>query len=261
VFTWAFNFFCFYFGKSIITHVASSKEECLNRLLEYDLVPDGLPVGLGGSWTGGCEPWRKGGGHPNSRDDELSLEIETDLSCLFRTVLWTHEQAQQQQEQQQALVPAAAIAVPLRRDPVLQQQARHQANNTSCVSTAVAVGSTRGDEVEECGARVGTRRRRGRGAHHPAAAKKCSNVMAAPPETYAKNDDDPAADDDEAKKRARRRQMHTEADRARRARGRIEVEVLQEQVLTMTSRNQSLKEEQQRLQGLVQAATDMIIHS
>jgi hypothetical protein len=92
VFTWVVNHLGSYFGKSIVVHVASSKEDCLAKLMNYDFSPEGLPVSLGGCWTGGCEPWRKG---CPVDGDELSLEIETDLSCLFRTVLWSHEQAQQ----------------------------------------------------------------------------------------------------------------------------------------------------------------------
>jgi hypothetical protein len=95
------------FGKSFIAHVVSSKEECLAELLEYDFVPEGLPVGLGGSWTGGCEPWKKAaasachaehadddaGTGSDDDDDDLTLAIELDLSCLSRNALWMHNQA------------------------------------------------------------------------------------------------------------------------------------------------------------------------
>ena len=55
--------------------------------------------------------------------------------------------------------------------------------------------------------------------------------------------------------------MHTEADRVRRAKGRIEVEVLQEKVLELNTMNQTLKIEQQRLETLVQAANNMVSSS
>jgi hypothetical protein len=76
--------------------MASTKEECLAKLMKYDFSPEGLPVSLGGTWTGGCEPWRKG----CHGDDELSLEIETDLRCLFRNALWLHRQAVAARSQQ-----------------------------------------------------------------------------------------------------------------------------------------------------------------
>jgi hypothetical protein len=286
------NFLSHYLGKSIIAHVASSKDECLNKLMEYDFEPEGLPVGLGGTWTGGCEPWRKGCG-ARGDVDELSLEIETDLSCLFRTVLWTHEQVQQQQQ----ALPAAAQAllegntlpahlensntttttrasatreksgclcpsddsqgharllhtatVALRDSPVVQQQSHETLRGTCSGSTrANAVGSRRRNSEEmECARDRECTRRRFR-AHHP--VEDCQNDV----------DDDDA--EDEAKKRARRRQMHTEADRVRRAKGRIEVEVLQEQVLELSTMNQSLKNEEQRLEKLVQAANNMVSSS
>jgi hypothetical protein len=39
--------------------------------------------------------WRKGSSSPSpvGSDDELTLVIETDLSCLFRNSLWLHNQA------------------------------------------------------------------------------------------------------------------------------------------------------------------------
>jgi hypothetical protein len=133
VFAWAINFLSFNFGKSISAHVASTKAECLSKLLEEgDFSPYGLPVCLGGSWTGGCEPWRcssrhgsicssrrrRNGESPSSAastatgsgsattaacnneddssssndDEELTLEIETDLTCLLRNSLWLHSQ-------------------------------------------------------------------------------------------------------------------------------------------------------------------------
>jgi hypothetical protein len=88
VFAWAVNFVGSFFGESVTVHVTASKEDCLAKLVQYDMIAAGLPVGLGGSWTGGCEPWRKG----SLDGDELHLEIETDLACLFRTILWCHEQ-------------------------------------------------------------------------------------------------------------------------------------------------------------------------
>ena len=112
--------------------MASSKDECLSKLLEIgDFSPYGLPVCLGGSWTGGCEPWRCSSRHGSTRssrrrngespssaastatgsgsattaacnneddgsssddDEELTFEIETDLTCLLRNSLWLHSQ-------------------------------------------------------------------------------------------------------------------------------------------------------------------------
>jgi hypothetical protein len=130
VFAWAINFLSSFYGKSIYAHVASSKGECLSKLLENgDFSPYALPVSLGGSWPGGCEPWRcssrrsgnsrrtgespsaaastatgSGGttsagcnnddddGASSNDDEELNLEIETDLSCLLRNSLWLHSQ-------------------------------------------------------------------------------------------------------------------------------------------------------------------------
>ena len=207
-------------------------------------------------------------------------------------MLWTHEQVQQQQ--QQALLAAAqaslegntlpaplehsntttttraspireksgclcppddsqgharlhAATVALRDSPVLQQQSHETLRCTySGTTSANVVGSRRrNDEEMQCArGREGTRRR-GR-ARRP--VEICQNDV----------DDDA---EDTAKKRARRRQMHTEADRVRRAKGRIEVEVLQEKVLELNTMNQTLKIEQQRLETLVQAANNMVSSS
>jgi hypothetical protein len=93
-------------AKSVLPLITSCKQDCLAKLLEYDMVPEGLPVGLGGSWTNGCEPWRKG----NPGGDELALEIELDLSCLVRTALWRHAEVVAA-EHIDPLTSATAVAV------------------------------------------------------------------------------------------------------------------------------------------------------
>lgn len=90
-----------YFGEFLISHIASSKEDCLAKLMEYGLLPEGLPVSLGGSWTDGWEPWRDCHGD----DDQVTLEIETDLSCLCRNTLWSYNQVRKQQQQQEPQQP------------------------------------------------------------------------------------------------------------------------------------------------------------
>jgi hypothetical protein len=85
VYTWAIDRIGSVFGTAnMYTHVASSPEDCLAQLMECDLLPEGLPVALGGTWADGWAPLG---------DDELTVEIETDLTCLFRNTLWLHNQA------------------------------------------------------------------------------------------------------------------------------------------------------------------------
>jgi hypothetical protein len=126
VFAYSLNFLVAAYGNnSTYAHVASSKEECLAKLMEFGFSPEGLPVSLGGSWTGGFEPVvRKGStaskhtqystttaaaatvttidgkndnatnhhGNENENDELLSIEIETELSLLLRNAIWSHEQ-------------------------------------------------------------------------------------------------------------------------------------------------------------------------
>jgi hypothetical protein len=147
------NFLCSNFGgNSCIAHVASCKKECLSKLLAYDFSPDGLPVGLGGSWTGGCEPWRgrkqpypptaaaattpatTASSNSNNNDDDLSLEIETDLTCLLRNSLWLHNIAMaDDQNAQQALLGAdpSTAAIPQNTDLVLVPDKEQVPNNNS----------------------------------------------------------------------------------------------------------------------------------
>lgn len=118
VFTWGISRLVSYMGTSnMISIVASCKEDCLAKLVnENKFLPEKLPVGLGGSWTGGCEPWRRSTSGPDgngNRQDELTLEIETDLTCLFRNSLWLHNQVVAQQQQQQQQSSSASASSPL----------------------------------------------------------------------------------------------------------------------------------------------------
>jgi hypothetical protein len=143
---------------NMISVVASDKEDCLAKLLqEFQFLPDQLPVGLGGTWTGGCEPWRKrstkavavpaaaasctlcgntgcegpgsAGCAQNSStplEDELTLELETDLTCLFRNSLWLHNQAVAQQREQATAASLSATAAATDDDASLSLSAGRQ---------------------------------------------------------------------------------------------------------------------------------------
>jgi hypothetical protein len=173
------------FGKSnLFAHVACSKEDCLAKLIEKDIVAEALPVGLGGSWTGGCEPWRRTDNvnGDSESDDALTPEIETDLTCLFRNSIWSYNQA----------------ATAARNQPT-------------------ALMSSRQDETEDAVSQ-GIRGETSRIKDTSSAPGNNDNNM---PITQKMTDD--SAED---KKANRRRRMHIQADRVRRVRQRIEIEVL-----------------------------------
>jgi hypothetical protein len=296
VFSWAVKFLSFYFGKSIFAHVTSRKEECLRILLDYDLTPDGLPVGLGGSWTGGCEPWRRkgtgtgprscsgsgacgDGGSSSSeeeQDDDLNLDIESDMTCLLRNSLWLHSQTlssananeepsddghnEHQQQQAAAAVPSTAASAagvgvearsPIVGEPrtVVRRGARCKRQNAPQQENTSPGQRRRGKTKES------SKRPRVRVSSSNSAATVATSAVAAGAETTRPDEEETPLTAEE--KKARRRRMHAEADRVRRAKERIEIEVLQEQVLAMSQMNQALMGEHQRLEGLARAAMAM----
>jgi hypothetical protein len=158
---------------NMIALIASGKDDCLAKLTqEFHFSPDKLPVGLGGSWTGGCEPWRRSkqqakectlssstiasfagpgsSGCGNDDTDELTLELETDLTCLFRNSLWLHNQvvsAQQQQQQEHQSLSASVAAAPSSSPSLLTVPA--PSHSTSATTTAAVKNSnfTQDDET------------------------------------------------------------------------------------------------------------------
>jgi hypothetical protein len=299
VFSWAVNFLSFYFGKTIFAHVASRKEDCLAHLLKYDFSPEGLPVALGGSWTGGCEPWRRKGKGPRPRgggsggssssseeeqDDELNLDIETDLKCLLRNSLWLHNQTlssckaneepsddNNEQQQQQldevaanasttagtAAAVSASGAAAVAHSPILGEPRTIARRGARCKRQGVSQQENASQGQRRRGkTKESTKRPRVRvSSSNSAAAVATAAIAAAGAEKTRPDEEDTPLSAEE--KKARRRWMHAEADRVRRAKERIEIEVLQEQVLAMSRMNQSLMEEHQRLESLTRAAITM----
>jgi hypothetical protein len=262
------------YGKAVIAHVVSSKEDCLAKLLHYDFVVENLPVGLGGSWTGGCEPWRRQRGNDSSAgSEELTLEIETDLSCLFRNVLWFHEQVvvaanrstqtaamaaannEPQLEDEDDRTKPVVVAVK-QRDPASElsdDEDRKPAAKPYKRIYSVETSASPGNPCE--------RKRR----HYGAAVAKGPNPEQQQQQqqlTLEELEEDKTLrpwryETEEQKKKRRERDVGYA--KKKREKEKIIVQVLQREYHDLAKVNRTLKEEGERLQRFLQAAEHEIV--
>jgi hypothetical protein len=264
VFTWGMDRLGAAFGESnIFAHVAASQQDCLSQLLLEDLVAEALPVSLGGSWTGGCEPWRMGsngnGSDSSSSEygvvyDALTLEIETDLTCLFRNSIWSHNQAATAARKQRTTLPLSSLPLDgsSSKMPASGSAMHRKEGDSSASICSVESPDISWPPITDTGSRAvsGETTRKRNMASKETTEKQQQQQQAETEEGITTE----SAED----KRARRRRMHKEADRVRRAKERIEIEALQRQYYSVSQENESLKKEQRRLESLVQDVNDLM---
>jgi hypothetical protein len=250
--------------------ITSSKEDCIAKLMKHDMVPEGLPVGLGGSWTGGCEPWRKG-------SDELSLEIETDLSCLFRTTLWCHEQvvaaAAAEHQQTSADESSAAPVGMFQSDPSNRPRNSVKIINEPPEDDGKMPATNRREAASSMTQE--SPERKSRTIVETAAATlwwpfNTTTAAAAPVQAVseyltAQSQQQLTPQEEEDRKlhpwryeteeqKNKRRQRDIGYAKKKREKKKIEIEVLENEVVGLSTENLELRTEGERLQGLLDAA-------
>jgi hypothetical protein len=267
VFIWAVKFLGTYFGKSnIAAYVAASKEDCLAKLLEYDFSPDGLPVGLGGSWTGGCEPWRKG--CPNGA--ELTLEIETDLSCLLRSTLWLHNQAVAARQQSRLEAADAVLNGPHHEAMPASTTAT---NEQKAASKPLLLGRLRAkDDVASVQPKARAKSVDRAMSFGPRNRKPApNNQQKARAKSLERQQQQPSREErisfpiaslpraeQPVEEQNFRRKRDVVYSKNKRERKKIEVEVLQKQERQLSTCNQALRSESERLEELLRTAQEEI---
>jgi hypothetical protein len=240
--------------------------------LEYDFAAESLPVGLGGSWTGGCEPWRKGrrrnsgnsgsamrssgstrgastgddddGDGPGNEDDELTLVIETDLTCLLRNSLWLHNQSLPScggGTETASSVDGCKATGPSNDTHHQRQQQQHQQHQQQLESSST---NTMAVAADAAAAPTATR-------PEPLSIHSSSTCTAVGVLPRAEQPED---------ERNFRRKRDAVYSKRKRERKRIELEVLQHQELHLGAWNDVLRAEGNRLEELIRAAHQAIEH-
>lgn len=240
-----------FFGDSLITHVASSKDDCLSQLVEFDLSPEGLPVSFGGTWAGGCEPWRPVGQYEGGDDIVVDMEIEPDLSCLFRNVLWCHNQR--------------TLAAGREKESDSHPTYAHMASSQSSAATEPPEQHCKisADIQQEDTARAWVAR-----ATTNTAAATSSDDRA----QYLLRPDPPgvlprgggrsrrSSTEETTEQRDRRRQQEVIYGRRKRERERIEIQVLHQEHHRLRTNNDALRREGNRLEQLLRRAEEEVEH-
>jgi hypothetical protein len=221
------------------THiVAHSNQDCLQQLSLHGLTKEGLPACFGGSFSSSAwEPWRRRRCRRHSRrpqeegdqegvvviheqEEEETLQVEANLPCLVRNVLWVYTATHHPIASTDSRTDAASTPTKNKKRVVTKPNVQGPSNSN--------------------------KKRKANASNHPSTSSRSTQVA-------AEVDEEDGEEDPKVKKR----RMDAVYAQRKREKLRIETEVLEGQCQEASVINTSLRAENQRLETLVHAAKQL----